>query len=188
MARPAPSVARPAPSARPTVDRPSIDPAPPNRQRARLRAVVLSGWAALFLLACAPAPLRVPPAPAPQAAPPAAVLEPAQTALSALVAAERAAAAARDLPALAALWSEDAEVRERRSADASGDFVWSGRDAVLDRYIVAVFPNPPPPRDGALPPPQVAGDRATLVDGVDSWRFVRRDDRWWIAGLTIDSR
>ncbi len=100
---------------------------------------------------------------------------------------ERNAAAAHDLLTLGALWAEDARITERRdAADASDDYTWQGREAILDRYEVAVFPNPPTPLDA---PPDasvtIAGETATLVNGVDAWTFVWRDGRWWIAELVI---
>lgn len=105
-----------------------------------------------------------------------------------LVRAERAAAAQRDAAALALLWSDDARIVETRGTeDTTDDYTWQGRDAVLDRYRVAVFPSPPSPLpETPLPAPEFAGDRATLTHGADEWEFVRRDGRWWIAGLVID--
>lgn len=142
-----------------------------------------------LLAACvAPAPVRVP-APAPAAdvadvySQGYATLEPAD-----LVFAERNAAAARDLAALAALWDADAVIREMRGASGPGDdYTWRGRAAILDRYKVAVFPNPPPPlAEAPIRPVHISGDRAMLRNGVDTWSFLFRDGRWWIAELVIN--
>lgn len=118
---------------------------------------------------------------------PAEVFGTGESAAPQLVFAEGKAAATGDLSLLAALWADDAVIREARGADGpADDYTWAGRDAILDRYIVAVFPNPPPLPDA--PPAEavsVDGARATLVHGVDTWAFVQRGDRWWIEGLTI---
>ncbi|MGL4650357.1 MAG: hypothetical protein ACRC1H_13195 [Caldilineaceae bacterium] len=137
---------------------------------------------AMSVAACAPAPIR------PQAAAPTPVpLDQAWTAdPAALVTAERNAAAARDGATLAALWAEDAVILELRGAGDADDYRWVGRTAILDRYTVAVFPAPPPPLDAPLAlTPQVEGDTATLVNGVDRWSFALRDGRWWITALEI---
>lgn len=114
----------------------------------------------------------------------------AEAATRALVFAEARAAAESDMATLAALWAEDATLIETRNTPAlDDDYRWIGRDAILDRYLVAVFPSPPPPP--AAPPTapvQVDGDRATLVNGVDAWTFVHRDGRWWIDGLVIGEK
>jgi hypothetical protein len=106
-----------------------------------------------------------------------------------LIAAERAAAHTGDLATLSQLWAADARVVDGRGTpDPADDYVWSGRAAILDRYVVAVFPNPPPPLadlDGLVL--TVDGDEATASHGGDHWRFVRRDGRWWIAELVYSS-
>ncbi len=138
--------------------------------------------ALLLLAACAPEPLRTPPLT------PAAVVPAAASAENpaALVEAERNAAATRDLSTLAALWAEDAQIVEWRGADADDAYRWQGREAILDRYRVAVFPAPPPPLDAPLGlAADVEGDAASLVNGVDTWQFAQRDGRWWITSLTI---
>jgi hypothetical protein len=129
-----------------------------------------------------PTPEPPPPAPAPEfgAAP--------EVALPALVAAERSAAARGDLAQLETLWAEDARVVEARgTADPADDYRWEGRAAVLDRYVTAVFANPPqdsgPPAFDSL---TVEGDRATATVGVDRWHFVFADGRWWLAELVIE--
>jgi hypothetical protein len=111
-----------------------------------------------------------------------------EIALPALVAAERQAAAERNLPLLATLWANDAQVVDsRNTADVGDDYTWRGHAAVMDRYVVAVFPNPPVPF--AKPPAleiTVTGDAATGHLGQDAWRFVQRDGRWWLAELVIE--
>lgn len=161
--------------------------------RASARGAAL-GLLAALLAGCssgAPAAPFQPPSPVATAtqavAPPAEVYSSAAEAAPALILAERRAASSGDLAALAALWADDAQVVEtRNTADTGDDYRWSGRRAVLDRYVVAVFPSPPPPLEAlTAAAPSVEGDRATLVNGVDHWTFIRRDGRWWIEGLGI---
>jgi hypothetical protein len=130
-----------------------------------------------------------PPTPvsAPRALPPQvdfAITEPTQ-AIRQLVETERAAAIAGDLPTLAQLWAPASRIVDGRGTpDPGDDYIWAGHAAVLDRYVVAVFPNPPPPL--TLPPEldiQVTGAEATLRNGEDRWRFIRQAGRWWIAEL-----
>jgi hypothetical protein len=101
------------------------------------------------------------------------------------VAAERAAAGAGDLALLAQLWAPEALIIDSRgTAEPADDYVWQGRPAVLDRYTLAVFPNPPPPF--AAPPavePAVMGEEVTAELGQDRWRFVWQEGRWWLAEL-----
>ncbi len=106
-------------------------------------------------------------------------------ALPQLIIAERQASIGKDLGLLTQLWAEDSRIVDGRGTTATNDdYVWQGRAAVLDRYVVAVFANPPPPLekldDLTL---QVTGDTATGRNGQDRWRFVRRDGRWWLAEL-----
>ncbi len=137
---------------------------------------------ALLIAGCAPAPVRTPPPPllpaalaAEQAADPAA-----------LVFVERNAAAARDLSTLAGLWAEDATLLELRGSGDADDYRWAGRAAILDRYVTAVFPVPPAPLQEPLAAQaEIAGNRATLRNGVDRWRFEWLDGRWWITALEI---
>jgi hypothetical protein len=109
----------------------------------------------------------------------------ANAAIPALILAERNAAASRDLNLLSQLWAEDGRIVDRRTTDdPDDDYIWPGRAAVLDRYVVAVFPNPPPPLaqlDELTI--EVTANEATASHGQDRWRFVRHAGRWWIAEL-----
>src|SRR3954453_14782389 len=119
----------------------------------------------LFLLAgCTRSPARISPTAMPSgtatgtptAAPPAFVSAPAEEAIPQLIAAEPAASPRGDLALLAQLWAPDARIVDTRgSGDPADDFVWPNRKAILDRYVVAVFPAPPPVFDG-LPAPALS--------------------------------
>lgn len=142
----------------------------------------------LLLAGCAPAPARIAtPIPPPVSAP-TFVADAPEVALPALVAAERQAASERNLPLLATLWAADAQVVDsRNTADAGDDYVWRGHAAVMDRYVVAVFPNPPAPfAEAPALEITVTGDSATGHLGQDAWRFVQRDGRWWLVELIIE--
>jgi hypothetical protein len=145
-------------------------------------------WLFLLLLlpaACTRTPSSMPPTPLPAATPPAFVAEAADIALPQLVAAEREASRAGDLALLTQLWAPGARIVDGRgTAEIGDDFIWSSREAILDRYRVAVFPSPPPPFDG---PPELAiavdGDRAEATLGQDHWVFLWQEGRWWAVEL-----
>lgn len=147
------------------------------------------------LWACA-APKTVPPATVQPdqsiVQPPAFVSEAADVALPQLVNAERTAAHERNLALLASLWAEAGEVVDgKATADTNDDYHWQGRAAVLDRYQVAVFPNPPPLREGtpALEL-RVDGSHAYAVDSEnhDQWEFTFQQGRWWLLVLRYSFR
>ena len=153
----------------------------------RLRLCIAHLLATAVLLAgCTRTTPLATPTPHPTVAAPAFVKLPAAAALPALVLAERAAANSRDLALLRQMWAEDAQIIDRRGTpDPADDFVWRGRAAILDRYVLAVFPAPPPPF--ATAPALKAtlhGDAATATLGADAWRFSFRDGRWWLQELT----
>ncbi len=106
-------------------------------------------------------------------------------AIPALIVAERDASGAGDLSTLSLLWLQDARIVDgRTTVDSTDDYIWQGLPAILDRYQLAVFPNPPPPFEGTPNFDIVRdGSNAHVVNGVDEWRFVRSDGRWWIAEL-----
>lgn len=131
------------------------------------------------------APAAVQPPPPPTVAVPAFVTAAPDQALPQLVEAERQASIDKNLALLAQLWAEDGRIVDGRDTlPTADDYVWEGRAALLDRYVVAVFANPPPPLQlhGALLL-QVTGDTATGRYGQDRWRFVKRANRWWLAEL-----
>lgn len=139
---------------------------------------------------CTPAPFTVPtPEPVATASveAPLFVSAAAATALPQLVDAERTAAHDRNLALLMTLWAEDGRVIDgKQTIESSDDYQWIGRAAILDRYQVAVFPNPPSLRQS---PPQLAikleGQHAYAVDpeNQDQWEFSFREGRWWLLVL-----
>lgn len=104
---------------------------------------------------------------------------------------EREASGTGDLALLTILWAEDARIVDGRGTPVTeDDYIWSGRAAILDRYILAVFPSPPPPltldelSNATL---TVEDDQATLINGGDRWRFVLREGRWWLHELVYSA-
>ncbi|MCB0046416.1 MAG: hypothetical protein KDD92_13395 [Caldilineaceae bacterium] len=167
----------------------SIDPievkSKENRrnQRRELHRCLL--FLLLFSLTGCAAPLLAP-APPQKAtpSPPAAAFLSGDQALPALVAAERTASRTGDAAQLAQLWHETSRVIDgRNTASPDDDYVWQGRDAVLDRYVTAVFPAPPPPASFENLEIIIEGERASGRNGGDHWRFIYADGRWWLAEL-----
>lgn len=176
---------------RPAVNRP-IGSCIPGAAYRGILAACLVGW--LLLTGCQPGPL--PPSPTATPPAPALVTGVTETNLADLIMAEREAAISGDLLRLAALWAEDARIVDGRgTAPTADDYIWQGRSAILDRYVLAVFPAPPPPADAAAlqaAPVQVErrSEReavATLVNGGDRWRLVQRDGRWWLHELVYSA-
>lgn len=154
-----------------------------------LAAMLVTG--AMLITGCGASgrePMRLPPQPAPTLpAAPSFVTAPPEEALPALIEAERQAAHERNLALLQTLWAEDARVIDRRGTpQTDDDYRWPNRAAVLDRYVLAVFPNPPPIEPVVPESLTVDGDTAHLHAGVDDWTFVYRDGRWWILELAYN--
>lgn len=156
--------------------------APQRSVNTGLWLILLAFW----LTACTRTAPPLPATPLTATAPPlaAATLTAAQ-ALPALMLAERTAAGARDLATLRQLWAEDARIVDSRGTpDPADDYIWNGRDAILDRYALAVFAVPPPPFTA---PPNLdvtrTGDAAAASLGADRWRFRFAAGRWWLQEL-----
>ncbi len=104
----------------------------------------------------------------------------------------------QDMALLAELWAEDATVTDAKHTSdiADDDAVWHGIDAILDRYVVLVFPGNPQFAEPAGIEIVVEGDRATarsttqigdeVSPGGDLWSFSRCDGRWCIQALTYN--
>jgi len=109
----------------------------------------------------------------------------ASDALPALIQAERQAAIQSDLALLDLLWAEDARIVDgRNTTTTDDDYIWASRAAILDRYSVAVFPNPPPPLEEPLDLIfEYDGTKATALNTIDRWTFVKAKGRWWLSEL-----
>jgi hypothetical protein len=148
-------------------------------------------WLVVLTGCGAPTPIRPTPTPFPLPTPAAtATVADASTfpaTLRALILDERAAAIAGDAVTLADLWAANAVIVDgRATTDPADDYVWRGRDALLDRYRLAVFPAPPPPlTDADLTDVivEIDGDQATVVNGGDRWRMVQIEGRWRLLEL-----
>ncbi|NOZ48452.1 MAG: DUF4440 domain-containing protein [Chloroflexi bacterium] len=121
-----------------------------------------------------------------------------EEAIQGLLRAEGEAVVQQDMERLAELWTEDAVVRDAKHTpqNEEDDAVWRGIDAVLDRYVVLVFPGNPQLVAPQVVSMEVQGDEARVVSTTqigeevspkgDVWTFVRQDGRWWIASLTYN--
>jgi hypothetical protein len=101
----------------------------------------------------------------------------------------------QDIAGLTNLWALDAEIADARHApdQPADDARWRGRDAIRERYALLVFPANPAVNSPTDIEITIEGDRAAAVSttrighevspGGDRWSFVKRDGRWWIAGL-----
>ena len=122
-------------------------------------------------------------------------MTPVAAALPKLIVLERTAILAGDIELLGALWHADARIVDARgTTDMRDDHAWNGRAAILDRYLVAVFANPPPLLEEAdvalqlayavdLADAPVDGVEVAGISGTDRWRFVWQDKRWWMFEL-----
>lgn len=132
----------------------------------------------------------VPPAPTAGATQPAALLFTGyatdEEAITALILAERQAAIAHNLAFLEQLWADNAQIVDgRHSATPADDYRWLGRAAILDRYVVAVFPFVLPPLT-ALDERAVitiTGEHATVEQLTDRWQLTKVGERWWLTEL-----
>jgi hypothetical protein len=112
-----------------------------------------------------------------------------EAAVTALILAERQAAIDHNLALLGELWGEDAHVIDGRgNATPSDDYVWQGRAAILDRYVVAVFPFALPPLTAldAAATLTITGEQAMIQNGNDHWQLVKVNERWWLTELHYD--
>lgn len=160
-----------------------------NRFRGKtIGALIITAW---LLTACnGPLFAPTPPPETPHTSSlPATVAGAPADALAALIEIERQASIDGDLATLEQLWSPDGRIVDGRNTVApDDDYIWAGREAIMDRYVMAVFPNPPPPLSG---PDALAGlaiqtesdVTATAVNGGDRWQLVSVDGRWWLQEL-----
>lgn len=110
----------------------------------------------------------------------------AEAAVTALILAERQAAIAHDLALLGQLWAEDAQIIDgRNNSTPADDYRWQGRAAILNRYVVAVFPFYVPPLPSLEPTAviTITGEQASVQNGNDHWQLLQVNDRWWLTEL-----
>jgi hypothetical protein len=104
----------------------------------------------------------------------------------------------QDIGGLMNLWAPEAVIADAKHTpdNPNDDARWRGRDAIRERYVVLVFPGNPSLDTPADVKIVIDGDKATATSttqigaetspGGDRWDFVKRDDRWWITGLTYN--
>ncbi len=121
-----------------------------------------------------------------------------EEAIRQLVQAESEGVVRQDMTLLAEIWAENATVTDAKhtSDDSDDDAVWYGIDAILDRYVVLVFPGNPQSAGPVDVEITVDGEHATarattqigdeVSPGGDLWTFIRCDERWCIETLTYN--
>ena len=112
--------------------------------------------------------------------------------------AESEAIVRQDMTLLAEIWAEDATVTDAKHTPLTpdDDAVWQGKDAILDRYVVLVFPGNPQsagPVDIVI---TIDGEHALarsttkigneVSPGGDLWTFTRCGEHWCIETLTYN--
>jgi len=157
-------------------------------------------FACLILAGCA-APVTAPaPGRSPTLAPATPWPQPADdaAAIRQLILLEGQGVVRQDIAGLTNLWAADAVITDaKHTPDQPGDDArWPGRDAIRERYIVLVLPGNPTVNSPTDIEIVIDGDRATAISttrigqevspGGDRWSFVKREGRWWIAGLTYN--
>ena len=151
------------------------------------------------LSACAvPPPSPLGPRPTAAVRPPTPQPATAEEAIRQLILAEGRGLVSQDIAGLMDLWATDAVISDAKHTPANDadDAHWRGRDAIRSRYVVLVFPGNPQAAGATDIQITLAGDKATAASttviggevspGGDRWSFVKRDGRWWIAGLTYN--
>jgi ketosteroid isomerase-like protein len=121
-----------------------------------------------------------------------------EDAIRQLIASEGQGVVSQDIAGLMDLWASDAVIADAKHTpdDPNDDARWSGRDAIRERYVVLVFPGNPLSAGAVDVTLDIQGDKATalsttaigseLAPGGDRWTFLKKDGRWWIAGLTYN--
>jgi hypothetical protein len=104
----------------------------------------------------------------------------------------------QDMTLLAEIWAEDAIVTYAKHTPQApdDDAVWKGIDAILDRYVVLVFPGNPQSAEPIDILITVEGEHASarsttqigdeVSPGGDMWTFTRCGERWCIETLTYN--
>ena len=119
-------------------------------------------------------------------------------AIAAVLQAEAQGVAAKDIGKVMSLWAEDAEIRDAHHTpdDPSDDVVWSGKDAIRERYVKVVFPGNP--SSVSHPDMQVSihGNEAVVTTTTkignevapsgDRWTLKKVKGRWLLTSLTYN--
>ena len=160
-----------------------------------IRRLFLLLLSLLLLSACRP---TAPSQPTALARTPTPVPASAEEAIRQILRAESEGVVRQDMTLLAELWAEDATVTDAKHTPdvTDDDAVWHGIDAILDRYVVLVFPGNPQFAEPADVEIVVEGDQATarsttqigdeVSPGGDLWSFSRCNGRWCIQALTYN--
>lgn len=163
--------------------------------------ILLSGCGADAAPSASQAPAPVPTV-APVAAPGSCALEvgddAAESAISAVLAAEGQFVVQQNIDALMALWDADGQIIDAKNTpdDSGDDQVWNGRDAIRNRYVRVVFPGAPSAVQPADLTVNISGNAAVVTATTqigseispagDRWQLRQDANCWLISSLTYN--
>ncbi|MCO6452146.1 MAG: hypothetical protein J5I90_15300 [Caldilineales bacterium] len=121
-----------------------------------------------------------------------------EEAIAALLVAESEGVLHQDMDLLAGIWLEDSFITDAHHTPdyKDDDATWHGIDAIMDRYVVLVFPGNPQTAKPEIQSLTVQDDSAEAVSSThigeevspagDRWGFAKKDGRWYIQSLTYN--
>jgi ketosteroid isomerase-like protein len=157
--------------------------------------------AVVFLAACGPRPTPAPTIPPPPPRPVATdtpVPANDEEAILQLLQAQGEGVVQQDIDRLMDIWDEDGVITDANHTpdDPNDDPVWTGHDAIRERYVNLVFPSAPAEAVATDIQLTIEGDTASAIStthigdevqpGGDQWTFARKDGRWKIMSLTYN--
>ncbi len=124
---------------------------------------------------------------------------PDEEAIRAVLDAEARGVMHQDIDLLMALWSEAGEIRDARHTpnDPSDDVVWTGKQAIYQRYVHLVFPGNPTVVQHPDMVIHIDGDRAVVTSttrigqevapGGDRWELRKENGAWKLLRLVYNN-
>ncbi len=118
--------------------------------------------------------------------------------IAAVLQAEAQGVAEKDIDKVMALWAEDAEIRDAHHTpdDPGDDVVWSGKDAIRERYVKVVFPGNPstvyhPDMQFSIHGNEAVVTTTTKIGNEvapsgDRWTLKKVKGRWVLTSLTYN--
>ncbi len=121
-----------------------------------------------------------------------------KAAIAAVLQAEAQGVAEKNIDEVMSLWAEDAEIRDARHTpeDPSDDVVWSGKDAIRERYVKVVFPGNPSVVSHPDMEVTIHGNEAVVTTTTkigceiapsgDRWTLKKVKGKWLLTSLTYN--
>jgi len=166
------------------------------------RVLLVSLMVAIALLAaCGPRPTPAPTMPPPPPRPVATdtpVPANDEEAILQILHAQAEGVVQQDIDRLMDIWDKDGVITDaNHTPDNPGDdFVWTGHEAIRERYVNLVFPSAPTEAAATDVQLTIEGDTAWAVSttnigdevqpGGDRWTFAKKGGRWKITSLTYN--